>query len=132
MCKSRMLGNILDRPVRSKRTKTRDRFFHYFVYQWENKIILRKRTSKDVWQHLFEFPLIETNSVEFPEEASQSKHSSLVHKHVLSHQKIHAVFHHFDEAPTQPNEEWLIVQTETLGEYPVPRLIENYLSKLRS
>src|SRR6185295_17174001 len=47
-------------PVKSKTQKVRERFFYYLFIRWKNKIFLHKRTGKDIWKNLYEFPLIET------------------------------------------------------------------------
>ncbi len=42
------------------RQTIRKRWFYYFVIEHENKIAIRQRTGKDIWQQLYEFPMIET------------------------------------------------------------------------
>ncbi|HEY0091267.1 MAG TPA: A/G-specific adenine glycosylase, partial [Flavobacterium sp.] len=54
--------NVL--PVKSKKAKAKDRFFNYLVYSDENqRTLLEKRIGKGIWENLYEFPLIETDSV---------------------------------------------------------------------
>ena len=59
-------------PVKSKKTKVRNRYFNYIVAvdDLENTII-QKRTAKGIWHNLYEFPLIETDKVEDFETVAQ-------------------------------------------------------------
>lgn len=51
-------------PVKEKKISIRKRWFYYLVIGHENKIAIRQRTSKDIWQQLYEFPVVETNKEE--------------------------------------------------------------------
>jgi A/G-specific adenine glycosylase len=51
-----------DLPVKEKKISIRKRWFYYLVLEHQNKIAIRKRTEKDIWQNLYEFPLIETTN----------------------------------------------------------------------
>ena len=48
-------------PVKEKGIKIRQRFFNYLVVEHGDKIYIRQRTEKDIWQNLYEFILIETD-----------------------------------------------------------------------
>ncbi|MFM6949119.1 MAG: A/G-specific adenine glycosylase [Aquirufa sp.] len=99
-CKAFSLKRVKDFPVKLKKTKQRDRFFNYFIVEKAGKILVRKRTEKDIWQGLFEFYLMES--------AKKTTLDGLMEKddflrmipqailplkspavHILSHQKIH-------------------------------------------
>jgi len=50
-------------PVKSKKTKVKNRFFNYVVFLDENQnTIIQKRSDKGIWHNLYEFPLIETET----------------------------------------------------------------------
>ena len=49
-------------PVKEKVLKKKLRWFSYFIIEADDKILVRKRTGKDIWQNLFEFYLIETDA----------------------------------------------------------------------
>lgn len=127
-------STISIRPVKEKKTKVRDRFFSYLIFKEDNKVIMEKRKDKDVWQHLYQFPLIETANR--PDNISFLKDLKLKPKkfseeiiHVLSHQKIHAVFYHFDHFPSVMETQWEVVKENQIGELPFPRLIDKYLEE---
>ncbi|HEY1032443.1 MAG TPA: A/G-specific adenine glycosylase [Flavipsychrobacter sp.] len=48
-------------PVRSKKQAVRKRYFHYLLLTHKNKLWLRKRTGKDIWQNLYEPLLVEAD-----------------------------------------------------------------------
>ena len=133
-------------PVRNKKTTQKHRYFHYFIVHSAEGILIRQRTGKDIWQHLFEFPLIETPRPVSPGRLMEStswnqlftdsrvkpfKVSKMI-KHTLTHQVIHAKFYHLDAFPDNfaLKSSFQEVPLAELGKLPVPKLIENYLEIL--
>ncbi|MCC8155576.1 MAG: A/G-specific adenine glycosylase [Tannerellaceae bacterium] len=132
-------------PVKQNKTKTRDRFFHYF-HVMENGITwLNRRTEKDIWQGLYELPLIETpKSMDFVQLQQTKEFRSLFGnlktlkitpvlttiKHVLSHQIIYAVFYRVESAGglAMP-QNFLKINSGEIGNFAVSRLVEIYLEK---
>ncbi|MBS1587465.1 MAG: A/G-specific adenine glycosylase [Bacteroidetes bacterium] len=53
--------NLIDvLPVRSKKVKVKKRYFHYIVLAAGDKLWMRRREGKDIWQNLYEPYLVET------------------------------------------------------------------------
>lgn len=50
--------NVL--PVKEKLMQKKTRWFTYFVFEARGKVLVRKRITKDIWQNLFEYYLVET------------------------------------------------------------------------
>jgi len=51
-------------PLKKKSIKIRNRYFNYLVGISKNKKIkILKRLKKDIWQNLYEFPMIETSEI---------------------------------------------------------------------
>jgi A/G-specific adenine glycosylase len=84
-------------PIKSKKLKVRNRYFYYFVIRHQNKILMKKREGKDIWQGLYDFYLIETKRNSKTEalikedillKGSTKISESKIHKHILSHQKL--------------------------------------------
>jgi A/G-specific adenine glycosylase len=130
-------------PAKSARLKSRNRYFNYLVVIYNNNIYLRKRLNKDIWESLYEFPLIENSSRSSYEKLVASgdwkrffgpcnarvTHISKEYKHILTHQKIYARFYRMeilDGCAFEPGD-YLCIPMETLDMYPVSRLIEKYL-----
>lgn len=137
-------------PIKARKTKVRDRFFHYLILETADQIVLRKRSGKGIWQNLFDFPLIETNAMldwedleelvkqnAIPEMFGTSdlkpklafEAASEERKHLLSHQSLHCRFFHLQlsEKPAKMNQDLSLIDKAELGRYPIPKLIENYL-----
>ncbi len=53
-------GTVNKLPFKEKVLSKKVRWFSYIVFECDGKILIRKRKSKDIWQNLFEFYLIET------------------------------------------------------------------------
>jgi A/G-specific adenine glycosylase len=126
---------IKSRPVKEKKTLVKDRFFHFLMFKEANKLIIEQRKSKDIWQNLFQFPLIETSSaIEIPAINSFTKNvPSLISSeiiHILSHQRLHTKFYHFTTLPEKIKPNWLIIDFENLDDFPLPRLIDRYLETI--
>ena len=67
-CQALASGTVYERPVKTKKTKRRDRFFHYLILlDADEQTLIRQRGPGDVWQDLYEFPLLETKSLEIRE-----------------------------------------------------------------
>lgn len=133
-------------PIKEKKTKVRNRYFNYIVLKHKNTIALKKRTEKDIWINLFDFPLIETNTEISAEAFLKSKewkafigkqkfvvkNVSENFKHILSHQKINARFFEIEtENPlhTFLPKSNLVISTKELKKYAIPRLIDKYLKE---
>lgn len=127
-------------PIKEKKTKVRIRYFHYIRFIIGDTFYLQKRTAKDIWQHLYEYPLIETE--EPLDTASLLTHPFFlnwtegnsniciiqqtgIRKHVLSHQHILAQLTEVRLDKETPALAKLIgVWPETADMYAVPRIIE--------
>ncbi len=65
-CKARKEGRQEQLPVKAQKTKVSTRYFHYIYVKQGEFTWLRKRGAGDVWQNLYELPLIETDSERLP------------------------------------------------------------------
>ena len=103
-------------------------------------IYLKERKEKDIWKGLFDFPLLETPDILTSFEQLKEEFSDLdlnyiekrkPPKHVLSHQKIYATFW---LASCNNREilqkQYLKISRKEINNYPVPKLIENYLKSI--
>lgn len=132
-------------PIKEKKIKVRNRYFNYIVLNYKGKIVIRKRTEKDIWTNLYDFPLFETDENISEQEFLKSKEwkkfigkkkfvikqVSADYKHILSHQKIIARFWEVElkESINPVGSTSIIVDRKKIDKYAVPRLIENYLKK---
>jgi A/G-specific adenine glycosylase len=126
-----------DLPVKAKKTKVTQRAFHYFLLVKRNKFFIHQRTQKDIWQNLFQLPLIEKND-DFEKQVKKLsrdfglKKSDLFKdevysaKHVLSHQVLLAKFYFVNIKTPVPENEYKAIRLVDFQEYPVSRLTEKF------
>ncbi|MEP2025298.1 MAG: A/G-specific adenine glycosylase [Reichenbachiella sp.] len=124
-------------PVKSKNIKIKHRYFNYHVLRYKNQILIRQRTSGDIWAGLYEFDLYES---EKSLKISNFENAKLLYStneiiHQLTHQKLHIQFGVFELNSEQAFEEirneklMSTVSVNALGDYAVPKPIELFLNK---
>jgi A/G-specific adenine glycosylase len=113
-------------PVKKGKTKVRKRYFHYLHVEKEDQIALDQRTGKDVWEKLYEFPLIESTDESMPLILADSARLMYQTKHILSHQHIYAFFYKSDLSELN-GLKFNFILKEDLADYPIHRLMEKYL-----
>lgn len=142
-CKAFSQNEVKKFPVKTKKIKKRTRYFNFLVINPKEDTFIRKRIEKDIWQNLYEFPLIETTSV-FDKEMimnhTQYKgwlngHSVLAIKmskpfqQQLTHQKIIAVFWeiHVENTFRFVDKTFIKVNRKKVNSYAFPKIIDRYL-----
>ena len=132
-------------PVKEKKIERRRRFFHFLILEHEEAVLIRKRTGRDIWRNLYEFPLIETaeallserqirdheiwRQFELDGAAVQVEQVSPPFRQALTHQLITATFWEvrLPQAVRFPKEHYLCVQREKLRAFAFPKIIDWYL-----
>jgi len=138
-------GLVQQLPVKKSKPEVTVRYFNYLVITITKAdgdcILLRKRTGKDIWHNLYDFPAVE-NSRELitDQDLTSSDAGNLLptdfsilgisgrYTHLLTHRRIIAKFfriHISSEMAPMQNHYW--VKVADLPGYPVPRLIDRYL-----
>lgn len=140
-CQAFKNGWVKDLPKKLKPSPKRKRWFYYFIVAaGRNRIWIRKRTEKDIWQNLYEFPLCETGQIipqnqirdlpfyrkHFPQKEFKINQISQVFYQTLTHQTIICSFIHLNTALTVfPG--FQMVSRKQLPSFPFPKLIADYL-----
>lgn len=127
-------------PVKQKKIKIKKRYFNYLVTLTPcKKTVLEQRTQKGIWQGLYQFPLVETlqaidekeliNTAVFKKLYEKQTTISLFNKtdivHKLSHQHLYTKFW----IVKTPKVNTTKILWNTIQQYPVPTLIDNFLKK---
>ena len=142
-CQALAAGTVAQRPVKQGRTKLRDRYFHFLHLQANGHTLLHRREAGDIWQGLYEFPLVELTEAGDFAALSRSERftewlggrtfrlceSLPMPLHQLSHQRLHATFHRIEIESLPPIEGMLPIREEELGDYAVSRLMQRYLER---
>lgn len=134
---------VSELPVKIKKGKIKNRYFNYLIFLSEdNKTLLQQREGKGIWHGLYQFPLIETKKdiaeaeliekeTDFQQlvgeiDTSVNLYNDKPVVHKLSHQHIFARF-------------WLVpvnklpakgISVEKVQDYPVPVLIQNFITEI--
>ena len=141
-CVARQTERVGELPVKSKKLKKRDRYFHYLVIRQGAQTWVHRRGPGDVWQNLYEFPLIEAERS--LERTELTKHKSFQQffpqtveivgqtapvRQLLSHQRIFARFFEI-QLPDEANfnsADFQRVSWAELERLAFPKIITTYL-----
>ena len=136
---------IMQRPVKLAKTKVTTRYFNYVVAKTGDKVYLRKRSGKDIWRNLYDFPCIESEKPLSVEEVLASEgfrqhfgnvpftvtKVSPVFTHKLTHRTLLAQFIEIklsQEWPPIETKDIFLASERDMENYPIPRLIDLYLN----
>jgi len=139
-CIANKKNTISERPVKKKKLKRKHRYFHFLFWRYKGSVAIEKRREKDIWQDLYQLPLLEGSDAKPPAIPDLAKHLCIpadrlridfVHesRQLLSHQEIHAYFYllQSNTQPTQSqNVEW--VAESDLPSYGVPKVVRDFLN----
>lgn len=112
-------------PLRKPRPTLRDRYLNYTIYLTPDQhTLIHQRRDKDIWQHLYEFPLVESDHL------VETNLPHLDFTHILSHQRLRARFiiNKVASLPTIPDT--IPVSRADLSDYAFSRLTLNALEAI--
>jgi A/G-specific adenine glycosylase len=127
-------------PVKLKKVKIRERWFNYFIGIEENNILIKQRQPGDVWQHLYDFPLIETNYLPALDDENFLEHVKeffgttailkplAFKKHILTHQIIYVQYFGLDNyiINFKLHADIKSVLIEDFAKLPQPKVISDF------
>ena len=140
-CGAYLKGLVDVLPVKEKKIIQKTRWFFYFIIEHNDKVYVRKRGAKDIWENLYEFVLIETpEATEFDQLKKLAAFKTLFEKATyametifklysqkLTHQTIHGQFIKIKlKKKLEINGYQAVLQTK-LAALPFPKLITTYL-----
>jgi A/G-specific adenine glycosylase len=143
-CRALAAGLVEELPRKKTKAARRTRYFHYLVLRQGEQVLVRRREGKDIWEGLYEFPLLETGHAAEPEELLHFAQArewlkgsglnleqvSPWYEQALSHQQIRARFLKFSsrggKLPEMPG--WQASGADELRSLAFPRIIVRYLN----
>lgn len=144
-CRAFREGKTSELPVKSKRIKVTRRFFNYLLIENGGQIYIERRGKGDIWQGMYQLPLVETEREMRQEEFVKLKRvkelvgecSALLQpvrigvKHVLSHQQLSASLYRIEISHETPllEKEYLKVGWNDLDRYALPKLLLRLLER---
>ena len=135
-------NRVHELPVKLKKTKIKNRYFNYLVvFDNQSNTLLEQRTGKGIWQNLYQFPLVEGETILAKEKLKELATQHLAAKkitgiylyndkpiiHKLSHQHLHTNF-------------WIVQFDEEIKDglpwkevinFPVPVLIADFIKTFK-
>ncbi len=143
-------NKMVDRlPAKQKKAPQRTRYFYYLFIrrkaQQATVVYFRKRPPGDIWQGLYDFPLIESSTETDPDALIRTKDWQIffgpkklsinkvspVYIHQLTHQRIVARFVEIDLHDDTPFDAPLqAVPFGRIRSLPVPRLIDKFINDM--
>lgn len=133
--------NVL--PVKKNQIKVRNRYFHYLVLGNNQSITIKQRSEKDIWQNLWDFPMIEDTSRLKEKDLLERIHHTIQTvdsiniwytspeiKHKLSHQLLHITFHFINIDTMETREGWKEININQISDYAFPEVINKYKDEI--
>jgi len=143
-CFALKAGKTKTLPLRNAPISRKDRYFHYIVLRNETHALFNKREEKDIWQNLFDFPLIET------EESSSLDKEDILNavkriskkipalteirvsgpkSQLLSHQRIIARFYslYLENLEEIKTDNLYLFDIENKTSFAIPKVVDWYL-----
>jgi len=126
-------------PLKKAKVKIKTRYFNYLIgFSNNDKVKIIKRNKKDIWQGLYEFPLIETNheiDLSQTEKKFEKIHyfkaenviKKLTINHKLTHQNLHIYFWIFKTNFEDNN----CIKINDLESYPFPKPLFEIISQIK-
>lgn len=115
-------------PIKIGKTKIKNRHLNYLVCLEDDCILLQKRGEQDIWANMYEFPLIESESLE--KELLNNIHLMKQTNHKLTHQNLSVQFFKTPRAIAESLTKaanWVAI--DDLKKYPLPKVIERFLAE---
>ena len=143
-CRALKLKQVSDLPAKSSRLQKKIRWFSYFIFMADERKLVNQRNAKDIWQHLYEFHLVETAAD--PEWTSKKVKAWLkknleidstvfiriiqAQPQALTHQLINGYFIETElcSAPASLTGKGSWITKKLIERKPFPRFIHQYLS----
>lgn len=141
-CYAFLYKKITALPVKEKKLSIKKRWFYYLVLKHKDETAIYQRTEKDIWQHLYEFPMIETGKEQdmktilvqaekrgwLVSKKYKVATISPVYKQQLSHQLIAGQFIEINlKRKLSLKNDWLWLPKNKLKKFAFPRFINFYL-----
>ncbi len=144
-CKALDLGLVRTLPVKLKKLKVKTRYLHYFIFEFKGKIAIFQRPEGDIWQNLFDLPLLEASNHLAETELKQNlleKNWLQINeevqflfqtRHILTHQRLEALFFLVrtnNKPALNIQEHW--IEPNEIKLKAIPRLFDKFLDWWKS
>ncbi len=141
-CQALAAGTIQSRPIKTKKIQRKKRNFNFLFFEKEGQVLIEKRSANDIWQGLYQLPLIEGEEFSKRRKLTKKVHQDFglvtdatpvyTHRQLLTHQEIHSIVWSLDQVPEGANlSDKIWVSKDNLENYGFPKTMtlffEDYL-----
>ncbi len=142
-CESLKNGKVTVLPVKLKKLKIKKRYFNYIVLLVNNsQTIIQQRVGNGIWKGLYEFPLIENETIDITKITSDTTIKNIIEDknyeivpynedpiiHKLSHQHLYTKFYIIRlDAIGVISKNQKLIDYKDIKTYPVPILLGNFI-----
>lgn len=142
-CQAFQTNKVQVLPVKANKIERKTRYFHYCLFNQEDRLWIRQRPPGDIWAGLYDFPCIETTSpsTELPLLAEDPQFQawcgsaqvtaiacSPPFRQQLTHQEIIACFWEINLVTELPLPHgFVITERKNLSNFALPKVIISYL-----
>ena len=146
ICFAFIHNTISELPLKKAKIKKRNRYFYFIHITYKNHLFIEKRNRNDIWEMLYQFPLIELNEetdiktilshpkwIKLFETINYKLNPKLIKKkHILSHQNIFSSFIKIEILNINDylKNNYIKTTIKDIKNYSIPRLIESYIQQL--
>ncbi len=142
-CYAQNNNEIVNLPQKEKKPKVKNRYLHYiYITDSQNQTIIQRRNGKDIWNGLYQFPLVEFDTTPHQKDLINLKdklpyiHGSITIQnqqnviHKLSHQTLHIYITHIktDFIDSEKENKYLKIPIVQLEKIAFPKPLSNYIS----
>jgi A/G-specific adenine glycosylase len=138
-CEAYKAKTHLNLPVKSKKTKVRERNMKFLLCSSDGHFLVQKRLKKDIWQHLYQLPLIDEEilkHIDIQSKFEEKIGSPLVDfvkqeeiTHLLSHQKLTLEFYTAKNSRLKNLKNFERISIAQVSDHPFPRPLIDFLHK---
>jgi A/G-specific adenine glycosylase len=151
-CEALKLGMVANLPIKEKKLTKKNRYFNFFYITDGKNIVVEKRQENDIWQNLYQLPLIETKAHitidKLLKPSTIDKHpflknlkprfiknikAGVVKQQVLTHQKLLIQFYMLQLPNLQMHDitGFEIITNQQINDYGFPKTIAEFLNGLK-
>ena len=128
-------------PIKNKTIQKKERWFYFTLAFYKDKLLVKRRTEKDIWRGLYAFHLTEVSAKAKPEKMARQVIKEVFHHpkttltkispsytQQLTHQTVHVSFLHLQLSKLfvmEDGYEW--IAQDKIKDLGFPRVIANYL-----
>lgn len=142
-CTAYLTGRVQALPIKEKIIAKTNRWFYYLIADHKDKVYVRKRVKKDIWENLYEFILIEKTKAMsihrlmndpdfiklFGDQNIEVETISVKHKQQLTHQTIRGRFIRIRISKALSGSDYQAITNVQMAGLPFPKIINNWLDE---